>query len=85
MADKRKISYEQDRALAAGRAVARANQRRAVAAREQREREDAERQRELDAHICLWNMTDWQYADDYRTEHRHCRVCGKEEERKVRL
>ena len=45
MPQKKKISYEQDLALAHGRQVARSNQRRRVAANQQREREDAERER----------------------------------------
>lgn len=54
---KKKISYEQDQALARGRDVARANQRRSVAERQQHERaaaaraaereQQAQREREL--------------------------------------
>lgn len=57
MTKKRKVSYEQDMALARGRAVARANQRRRVAAKQEAaeaarakseaEAEQADREREL--------------------------------------
>jgi membrane protease subunit (stomatin/prohibitin family) len=43
MTQKRRISFEQDKALEAGRRVARANQRRQAAARQAREADERER------------------------------------------
>ncbi len=83
--DKRKVTYEQDKALASGRDVARANQRRRVAAHQADERADAERARALAEHRHGWK--NWQYADDYKTETRTCRHpgCDVTETRAVRL
>ncbi len=64
-----KISFEQDRALARGRDVARSNQRRRVAANQAADQAAAERE----------------YSDDYTTESRSCRECGATETRPVRL
>lgn len=80
---KRKISYEQDLALAAGRQVARRNQRRRMAAKaaaEQAERERAEREAN---HEHGWK--NWEYVLGYTHEVRECRECGFAEIRPVRL
>lgn len=45
MTEKRKPTFEQDRALVFGRSVARANQRRRTAAKKARQKEDEERAR----------------------------------------
>lgn len=83
MAEKRKITYEQDLALAHGRDVARANQRRRVAANEAAAKAAAERERVLAEHTHQWK--NWDYVLDYTHEVRECRVCGYAEIRKVRL
>jgi hypothetical protein len=82
MAD-RKISYEQDRALAHGRSVARANQARRTAAKLARERAEAERERVLREHVHGWK--NWEYDFSDMTETRVCRICGESETRKIRL
>lgn len=83
--DRKRISYEQDRALERGRQVARRNQRHRVAEREAAEKAQAERERHLAEHPHEWK--NWVYADDYKTETRTCRVwgCGATETRAVRL
>ena len=87
---KRKISYEQDLALARGRDVARSNQRARLA---QRARQDAavlerEAQEAKEAAKCasgFHGWKNWRYSADYKTETRVCRVCGAAEARPVRL
>lgn len=90
MPEKRKLSFEQDQALARGRDVARANQRRRVAAREAAERAQAERERERAEVLArcergFHGWKNWEYAEDYKTETRVCRECGLTETREVRL
>ena len=87
MTHKRKISYEQDQALARGREVARANQKRRVAANQAADRAKAEREREEREHIerGIHSWKNWEYSDDYTTETRVCRECGATETREVRL
>ena len=80
---KRKISYEQSLALDRGRATARTNQRRRMADKEAAAKADAERERMLAEHRHAWK--NWEYAEDYKTESRACRICGEVETRPVRL
>lgn len=75
---KRKISYEQDVALARGRKVARANQRRRVAAN-QADAAAAERERLAASHVHGWR--NWEYDFDAGTETRECRDCHATETR----
>lgn len=83
MTRKRKPTYEQDRALARGRQVARANQRRRVDARQQDEREAREREARERAHVHGWK--NWDYVLDYTHEVRECRDCGYAEIRPARI
>jgi len=80
---KRKPTYEQDRALAHGREVARSNQRRRMTAKREREKEAEERERFLREHLHGWK--NWAYDFEGKTESRICRHCGLREERKLRL
>lgn len=87
MNPKRKVSYEQDKALAAGRQTARANQRRRVAQSQEAKAAQAAREREAREHAerGVHGWKNWEYADDYKTETRVCRECGATETRPVRL
>jgi len=82
---RRKISYEQDQALAHGRSVARANQRRRVAANQAADKAREERERALREHVHGWK--NWEYDFSDMTETRVCRYpgCGATETRKIRL
>ena len=80
---KKKISYEQDLALEAGRQTARANQRRRMAAKQAAERAAAERAEAERNHRHGWK--NWDYVLDYTHEVRECRDCGYAEIRPVRL
>jgi len=87
MTQKRKISYEQDLALAAGRDIARSNQRRRTAQRQAEDKRIAEWEQAEREHIekGLHGWKNWEYSADYTTETRICRECGATETRKVRL
>lgn len=86
MSQKRKLSYEQDLALARGREVARSNQRRRVAQKQAAERATAEREREEREHYAKGHeWKNWDYVLNYTHEVRECRVCGFAEIRPVRL
>lgn len=59
-----------------------------AAAKDKAEREQADREREMAEHVANghpYGWKNWQYADDYKTETRVCRVCGATETRPVRL
>lgn len=71
-------AMEAARGAAAKRADAKAQ-----AAREQDDRERAMAEHVANGHPGGWG--NWQYADDYKTETRTCRVCGATETRPVRL
>lgn len=85
MSEKRKISYEQDKALAAGRDVARANQRRRVAADRaaDKAREDRERREREHMERGLHGWKNWEYDFETMTETRACRECGLSETRPI--
>ncbi len=84
---KRKVSYAQSEALAKGHAVARRNQRARMAAQDAERRAQEDRDRAMKEHKerGFHGWKNWEYSDDYKTETRTCRVCGKTETRKVRL
>jgi hypothetical protein len=86
MTDKRKISYEQDKALARGRDVARANQRRRVAANQaaDKAREERERTRREHAERGVHGWKNWEYDFETMTETRVCRECGLSESRPIK-
>jgi hypothetical protein len=79
---KRKISYEQSLALERGHQIARANQRRRVAARQTAERAAQERREAERNHQHGWK--NWDYVLNYTHEVRECRDCGYAEIRPVR-
>lgn len=90
MAPKKKLSYEQDKALVKGRDVARANQRRRMAdkARQEADARDRAARDAAKATKCAdgyHGWMNWQYAADYKTETRECRDCGLTETRPVML
>lgn len=80
---KRKPTYEQDRALARGRDVARANQRRRTAAKQAAEKADRERAEAAANHEHGWK--NWEYVLDFTHEVRECRDCGFAEIRPLRI
>ena len=43
----------------------------------------AKRDKALAEHVCRWR--NWEYAEDYKTESRTCRVCGALDKRDIRL
>lgn len=81
MSAKKKISYEQDRALARGRQAARANQRHRVAAKQAAEQAARERAEAEANHVHGWK--NWEYVLDFTHEVRECRDCGFAEIRPV--
>lgn len=80
---KKKISYEQDMALARGRQTARANQRRATTAKQEAERAARDRAKAEANHVHGWK--NWEFVLSYTHEVRECRDCGYAEIRPVRL
>ncbi len=80
---KRKISYDQDMALARGRNVARNNQRRRVTQNQEDARRAAERAEADRNHVHGWK--NWDYVMNHTHEVRECRDCGFAEIRKVRI
>jgi S-formylglutathione hydrolase FrmB len=72
--EKRKPTYEQDLALAAGRQTARANQRRRMAQKEADRRAAEARAEALASHTHGWR--NWEYDFENMTETRTCREHG---------
>ncbi len=79
MPEKKKITYEQDLALASGRSIARMNQRERMARKEADRKAQEERERFLRDHLHGWS--NWAYDFEAGTETRTCRHCHESETR----
>jgi hypothetical protein len=88
MSSKKKITYEQGMALDHGRSVARANQKRRVAAKQDAIKVQAERDKQTAKHDVahaegFGSWKNWEYDFDSMTETRVCRDCDRTETRKI--